>query len=302
MSEDSNTPIVANTGPVLCFGEIVWDALPSGIYLGGAPLNVAFHLQQLGTAALPVSAVGNDFLGDEVIRRLALKKVSTKWIQRRREPTGSVVAHIGAAGDARYDILENRAWDHIEASAALMAIAGGATALVYGSLAARSDSSRHTLQQLLAAAPLKLCDVNLRAPHDAPEAVLPLARQADWLKLNREELARLAPSGLLRADTADSAADLPAAQLATFADWVGVANIIVTCGGDGAIVWSGGQRYAQAAPRIKVSDTVGAGDAFTARFLHGVLRQEATQQCLKAAVELGAWVASQPGAQPDHSG
>jgi len=279
--------------PVLCFGEIVWDALPAGIFLGGAPLNVAYHLNRLGRPALPVSRVGKDFLGEETLRRLEAKEVSTKLIQRDADlPTGAVVVELDPSGDARYTICEPAAWDAIGMTDGLSRMAGDAVAVVYGSLALRKeDANPATLSALLEAAPVRLCDVNLRAPHDDRERVLDWAGKATHIKLNEEELERLSPvpvaEGLERA-------------LEALAETTGVGHLILTRGGDGAHVWKEGRVLSAAVPEVEVADTVGAGDAFTAAYLDAFLRGESAEACLDRAVKLGAFVAGRSGAQPDY--
>lgn len=279
--------------PVLCFGEIVWDALPAGIFLGGAPLNVAYHLNRLGRPALPVSRVGDDFLGKETLRRLKAKEVSTKLIQTDANlPTGAVVVELNPAGDARYTICEPAAWDAIGMTDALSLAGREAAAVVYGSLALRKeDANPATLAALLGAAPVRLCDVNLRAPFDDRERVLAWAGKATHIKLNEEELERLSPvsiaEGLERA-------------LEALAETTGVGHLILTRGGEGAHVWKEGRFLSAAVPEVEVADTVGAGDAFTAAYLDAFLKGEAEEACLERAVKLGAFVAGRNGAQPDY--
>ncbi|MFO7725381.1 MAG: PfkB family carbohydrate kinase [Oceanipulchritudo sp.] len=278
--------------PVLCFGEIVWDALPAGIFLGGAPLNVAYHLNCLGRPGLPVSRVGDDFLGEETLRRLHGKGVSDELIQTDDDlPTGAVVVDLDPAGDARYDIREPAAWDAIEATEKLLHAGGKAAALVYGSLALRKDVNRVALSALLEAAPVRLCDVNLRAPFDDRERVLEWAAKATHVKLNGEELDRLSPvstgEGLEKA-------------LAALAETTGVGHFILTRGGEGAHVWKEGRFLSAPVPEVEVADTVGAGDAFTAAYLDAFLKGEEASDCLERAVELGAYVAGRNGAQPDY--
>ena len=278
---------------ILCFGEIVWDALPAGIFLGGAPLNVAYHLNRLGRPALPVSRVGDDFLGKETLRRLEAKKVSTGLIQTDPSlPTGAVVVELNPSGDARYTICEPAAWDAIGMTDTLSRAGGDAVAVVYGSLALRKDEANPaTLSTLLETAPVRLCDVNLRAPFDDRDRVLEWAGKATQIKLNEEELDRLSPvpiaEGMERA-------------LEALAETTGVGHLILTRGGDGAHVWNEGHFLSAAVPEVAVEDTVGAGDAFTAAYLDAFLKGEGTENCLQRAVKLGAFVAGRNGAQPDY--
>jgi fructokinase len=284
---------MSDSHTILCFGEIVWDALPEGIFLGGAPLNVAYHLNRHKQRALPVSAIGVDFLGDETVRRLEAREIPADLVNRDgQRPTGAVVVALNASGDARYTILENAAWDAIPLSTRLREEAARSTALVYGSLALREAPNRETLSFLVEKVPLRLCDVNLRAPYDRPDSVLPWARKATHIKLNDEELEVLSPvppqEGL-------------EVSLKALAELTGVDHLILTRGGEGAAVLAEGAYFEAAVPEVEVADTVGAGDAFTAAYLNALIQGKAVADCLQAAVKLGAYVAGRNGAQPDYA-
>lgn len=275
---------------ILCFGEIVWDALPEGIFLGGAPLNVAYHLNKLGHPAFPVSRIGRDFLGEETRRRLEAAGVPVDLLQvDEAHHTGAVLIKLDEKGDATYEILGDAAWDFLQPEPALLDQAGSAAALVYGTLSTRSELNVRLLDMLLDRVPVKVCDVNLRKPHDDPANARRWARRADILKLNDEELAVLAPDGF--------SGDLQEAATA-LADDLGVGLLVVTCGGRGAAVLHDGEYAFRAAPKVEVEDTVGAGDAFTAGFLSERLRGGSPVASLGRALELGAFVAGRRGAQP----
>lgn len=279
--------------PVLCFGEIVWDALPSGLFLGGAPLNVAFHLSQLNIPALPVSRIGHDFLGSEVQRRLKMSGLRADLVQYDQNlPTGVVLVELNEAGNADYDILQPAAWDSIAADPRLLEVAESAGALVYGSLATRSPQNCEVLEELIRRVPVRLCDVNLRKPFDQPANALHWASKATIVKLNEDELKVLSPA----ANTDSIEAFARALQ-----EQISVETLVVTCGGDGAHVLHRGKWASGEAVSVKVADTVGAGDAFTAAFLANRIKGKSVEVALQAALKLGAYVASQPGAQPLHS-
>ena len=281
-----------NKGAILCFGEIVWDAMPAGIFLGGAPLNVAYHLSRLGHEAFPVSRIGRDFLGEETLRRLKGAGVSTVLIQEDPEHhTGAVVISLDEAGDATYDIREPAAWDFIAPEGDLVDRAGNAAALVYGTLSTRSPGNARLLEQLLEAVPVSSCDVNLRKPYDDVENALLWAARANLVKLNEEELARLSP---------DDGGGI-GKQAQALAEKTGVETIVVTCGGDGALVWHEGNCTEKPAPEVNVADTVGAGDAFTAGFLSHFLKGDGMETALEKALLLGGFVAGKRGAQPDYT-
>lgn len=277
---------------VFCFGEIVWDALPSGIFLGGAPLNVAFHLRQLGRPAFPVSRIGNDFLGSETLRRLKMAGLPHTFVQRDpQHETGTVIVDLDANGDASYEIRKPAAWDFMEPTSALMTAIPSAGALVYGTLALRSKQNAALLDQLMEKVPVRLCDVNLRRPFDDPATALKWAAKATLVKLNDDELLKLCPE-----DSNPSIED-KARQLAEQLD---TPCLIVTRGAKGAFVVERNDLYTAPVPAVEVADTVGAGDAFTAAFLHAYLNDAGAQAALEAALKLGAFVASQHGAQPKH--
>jgi fructokinase len=286
---------MSKDGSILCFGEIVWDALPRGVFLGGAPLNVAYHLNRLGRRALQVSRVGADFLGAETLRRLRAAGVATDLIQIDDDAaTGAVVVSLDRAGDASYEILHPVAWDRIAGTPELESAAASAEALVYGTLATRSESNAALLSRLLDAVPFRLCDVNLRRPHDDPANALKWAARASVIKLNEEELEQLAPEAGDKARLGERAAALSART--------GVGTIVVTRGGKGAAVLHDGAFTSRPSPKVEVADTVGAGDAFTAAFLDGLLKDGDPVGALDAALRLGAFVASRHGAQPEHEG
>jgi len=284
---------------ILCFGEVLWDCLPTGRLPGGAPLNVAYHLSRLGADPRMISAVGADALGDEILSYLTARGLDTTFIHRqRRLPTGVVTVALNASGQPSYTIEEPVAWDDIAGAGEWRAAVLGAEAIVFGSLAARTAANRGALDELLATPKLlRVMDVNLRAPFDERELVLALATRADWLKLNEHELAVL--SG--RAPIAGSWAESLRPAIEVLAAATGCRRICVTGGERGAVAWSDGALVHAAAPEIIVQDTIGAGDAFTAAFVLGLLKAPGdTHAVLEHACALGALVASLPGGQPDY--
>lgn len=277
---------------VACFGEVLWDILPRGLFLGGAPLNVAYHLTRLGVRALPISAVGRDFLGDEALARIAAWPADTSLVTRlRRRPTGVVRATLDARGVASYEIAQRVAWDRIEVPRALQRVPAPG-ALVYGSLALRGTSNRVVLMDLARTWPeaLRVLDLNLRRPFDRGEGVTFALSYAHFVKLNDEELAR--QTSLPVRTTAEmeiAARNFAAKQRAN--------RICVTAGSRGAgLLWS--DRWSWEKGRIvAVRDTVGAGDAFLAGFLAAhFARGEPPEAALASACRLGEFVASRDGA------
>ncbi|MGJ3241411.1 MAG: carbohydrate kinase family protein [Opitutales bacterium] len=291
-----------NRSHVLCFGEVLWDCLPTGLFLGGAPLNVAYHLTRLGNRATMVSAVGRDFLGDQTRERMDRLGLSTEALTvHDLLHTGVVTISLDEHGDATYAIREPVAWDRIPLSDAVRDAAPQAAGVVYGSLASRHDANRDTLLDLLKiAGGLKVYDVNLRAPYDDPERVLALSGPADVLKVNGDELFQLA-NGDSPAKPSD--ANLEGAAR-TLANRVGVATVCITLGADGAALLHQDRFHRVPGQPVRVVDTVGAGDAFSAALTHGLIETgghpDDPEALLARAVQLGSFVAGKPGAQPDY--
>jgi fructokinase len=286
---------------IFCFGEILWDCLPHGRFLGGAPFNVAYHAARLGAEAVMVSAVGEDALGAETLARIAARGLATAFITRDPEwPTGTVNVRLDARGNASYCFTDPAAWDRIPVTDEVMAAARGGAVIVFGSLALRHEFNRAALGRLLdLRGPLKVFDVNLRPPYDDVPLVLELARRADALKLNDAELARL--TGASPAATGEEPG--VRAAIEQLAGLTGCGDICVTRGERGALWWRRRVVHAAAAPPVRVRDTIGAGDAFTAALALGLARGEANTdpaRCLRHCCALGAFVASQDGAQPDY--
>jgi fructokinase len=282
---------------VVCYGEILWDFLPRGAFPGGAPFNVCYHLHWLGLRAHLASAVGQDLLGDDLIRRLKGWGLETDGITRYVGlPTGHVRAILDATGNASYEIATSVAWDQILPGEDTVRAALGARALVFGSLAQRASVNRASLKRLLAVLPagaLRVFDVNLRAPHDDLALVRELARQATLLKLNAAEAARLAGG-----ETAPGREETHARALA---EQSGCPLVCVTAGGNGGGILAEGAWHWVAARPVAVRDTVGAGDAFMAGLLAGLLlHRESPAAALARACRLGEYVATQDGATPSY--
>lgn len=285
------------------FGEILWDCLPSGRHAGGAPFNVCAHLAQLHCSAALITSIGQDALGDEILRVAADKGVDTGFVTRARVglATGTVLVSVDAQGNATYDIVQPVAWDEIRVTEESLAAVAQARAFVFGSLAGRSPYNLEQLDKLLAVpGPVKFFDVNLRPPFADPVLVLDLARRADVLKLNDDEVGRLAAwlqAGALSAATPRDAESLREA-CARLAEATAARRICVTRGANGAALWDGGHLTCVPAPHVKVRDTVGAGDAFMAGLMRGLTSGAEVEHVLQGACRLGAFVASRDGATP----
>lgn len=277
---------------VLAFGEALWDLLPSGPALGGAPANFAYRLSAFGDRTLLVTRLGRDELGRraaERLRELELDLSLVQWDDRR--PTGTVPVTIDARGIPEFTITPDVAYDAIEPEPKLLAAAAGADAVYFGTLAQRSSVSRETLWRILAAAPraVKFLDLNLRKDCFTPETVAASLAAANVLKLNEGEAEFLART--FRLPLADPAATAEA----ILARWP-LDCCVVTLGEQGAIAVCRRGRAEVPGWKVRVADTVGSGDAFSAGFLGAYLREMPLEECLFRGNVLGALVAAQAGA------
>ena len=278
---------------VLCFGEMLWDALPRGLFPGGAPMNVAYHLARLAAAPIEVTAVGRDQLGDELVPRVKLWNVETIGVGvSANKPTGLSRVTL-EHGSPTFEIVEDVAWDWIEVSAAVLERAPRAAAVVFGSLAQRSEHNRGQLDGLLDRCPaaLRVVDMNLRPPYDSLEHAWSLARRADLIKLNDHELSRLLGEPVAPAGMQDA--------VGRFAARAGAGKVCLTSGAAGAGLLLDGQWCWEPARPVPVRDTVGAGDSFLAALLCGLLQGgKPPAEVLRRASRLAELVVSQDGATP----
>ncbi|MBP9145173.1 MAG: carbohydrate kinase [Thermoanaerobaculia bacterium] len=278
---------------VLCFGEILWDSLPHGLFPGGAPLNVAYHLRKFGLRPVLVTAVGRDRLGEEMLRRLEAWNIDATGVALDPDwPTGlsRVTLNGGSPG---FEIARDAAWDRIQLSPEVREVASGCAAVVFGSLAQRTEHNRLQLAALLALCPtaLRVFDVNLRPPFEDAQIVWNLARRADLVKLSDQELASLLGESLTPADFA--------AATRRFALRADVRQVCLTAGALGAGLYLDGRWIWRSSRPAPVRDSVGAGDAFLAAFLFGRLREaEPPERTLRRACRLARFIVTQDGATP----
>lgn len=282
---DTTTPCI------VCFGEMLYDYLPDGRFPGGAPMNVALHLHQQGVATRFISSVGQDEDGSSLLQYLSDRGLPTDLIQIDEVyPTGKVLADVTQSDDVKYDILHPVAWDYIGMDEVLAEAVESTDLFLYGSLAARDDASRTTLEEMLRLAPRTAFDINLRAPHYTQEGITPLLQQANILKMNEEEFALLTQWYLNTSPTEEAVHQL--------ADRFALETVCITQGADGAMLFHEGQLWQQAGFAVEVADTIGSGDAFLATLLSKLLRGDPPEECLRYGCAVGAYVASQPGATP----
>ncbi len=277
--------------PVVCFGEILWDLLPDKELPGGAPMNVAFHLNKLGIQPTLFTRVGEDERGKTLIRLLQEQQLDTKFVQVDKQvPTGIVHAVSNERGEMSYDIVFPSAWDFTELDASNGATVEASRYFIFGSLIARNKQSRDTLFSLLELAPTKVLDINLRPPNFEKALINDLLQKASIVKMNIHELNLIA--GWLSSFT--STQD----QMQVVQEHFQIAVLIVTKGDEGAIVNYQGKWYEHPGYKVTVADTIGSGDAFLAGFLQQIEQGNSPEEALAFACGLGALVASKSGGWP----
>lgn len=280
---------------VVGMGEALWDVLPEGKKLGGAPANFAYHVSQFGLDSRVVSAVGDDKLGTEILDNFREKGLNC-MIETVPYPTGTVQVSLDDAGVPCYDIKEGVAWDNIPYTASLDDLARQTRAVCFGSLAQRSVVSRETINRFLDVMPdgegqLKIFDINLRQNFYTKEVLCRSMRKCNILKINDEELVTISRLfGYPGIDLQDKC-------------WILLGKydlkmLILTCGVNGSYVFTPGHVSFQETPRVKVADTVGAGDSFTAAFVSALLKGAPVEVAHKLAVCTSAYVCTQNGAMP----
>lgn len=275
----------------VCFGEVLWDKLPTGERPGGAPMNVAYHLQKGGLQTAMISRVGKDERGDGLLSILQQNGLTTEFIQKDAEhQTGIVNATLHESNEVTYEIVHPVAWDFITLEDGLLDLVSSAQFFIYGSLAARDTTTSETLWQLVEVANTRVVDINLRPPHYTQERVEQLLHSADIAKLNEHELPLIASwYGELERDDE---------QVKALQERFSVPTIIITKGGDGAMVCQEGTIYRHRGYRVTVADTIGSGDAFLAGFLAQTKAGKPIDDRLQFANALGAFIASKEGACP----
>ena len=284
-----------NKRMIVGLGEALWDVLPEGKKLGGAPANFAYHAGQfLGSDnTVAVSALGEDRLAEETID--SLREHGLNYLMPRVPyPTGTVQVTLDEQGIPTYDIKENVAWDNIPFSDEIQRVAANCRAVCFGSLAQRNVVSRETIQKFLDATPadcMKIFDINLRQNFYTPEVIQESMRRCNVLKINDEELVLIGRMfGYPGLDMQNKC-------------WLilGKYNLdmlVLTCGTNGSYVFTPGQMSFQETPKVEVADTVGAGDSFTGSFCAAILSGKPVAEAHRLAVQVSAFVCTQNGAMP----
>ena len=278
---------------IVGLGEALWDVLPEGKKLGGAPANFAYHAAQFGLDTIAISALGEDKLADETIE--ALKEHNLNYLMPQVPyPTGTVQVTLTGDGTPTYDIKENVAWDNIPFTDEMAEIAKNARAVCFGSLAQRNVVSRENIHKFLDATPadcVKIFDINLRQQFYTKEVIKESLQRCNILKINDEELVLIGRMfGYPGLDIENKC-------------WLilGKYNLdmlVLTCGTNGSYVFTPGQMSFQETPKVEVADTVGAGDSFTGSFCASILNGKPVPEAHKTAVQVSAFVCTQNGAMP----
>jgi fructokinase len=276
---------------IICFGEVLWDLLPSGNIPGGAPMNVAVHLNNFGVSSQIISRVGNGNLGAGLVDFLNDVGVNTSLVQiDENKQTSLVKIFLKENNDVSYDILRNVAWDYIEYNKDLEKAVKEANCLAFGSLAVRNARTRNTLLELLPHAKMRVFDVNLRPPFYSKDIIESLLVHTDILKINHEELEEI---GGWYVDSTNEKVLVEALKKR-----FDLKMVCLTRGKDGAILFTENETIETGGYSVKVKDTVGSGDAFLAGFLMKMTDGKSLKEALQFACGAGSLVATHSGAVP----
>lgn len=289
---------------VVGLGEALFDCLPEGRKLGGAPANFAYHVSQFGLKGCAISAIGDDELGEEIVETFERVNL-THILPKVEQPTGTVKVTLDEKGVPQYEICLGVAWDNIPLTDEMLEVAKNAQAICFGALAQRSEVSRKTIQAFLDAAPkeaMRVFDINLRQNWFTAEVIAESLSRANVLKINDEELDVVATMllgvstvpGTLIAENADKTREVCRDLIAKY----DLDMLILTCGAIGSYVFTATEESYVATPKVQVADTVGAGDSFTATFVAQTLLGKSIREAHERAVAVSAFVCTQNGAMP----
>jgi fructokinase len=279
--------------PAVCFGEVLWDMLPEGPQPGGAPLNVAYHLNKMGVLTSIVSKIGNDENGEKLTGLMDVWGINKQFLQvDDTHPTSVVLAKMNG-NEASYEIVFPVAWDFIDKDSNIQSVISPATYFIYGSLASRNQTSRNTLFKLLETDAIKVFDINLRPPFIGQDLLKILLGKADIVKLNEAELemVQVIFNGPLSNE---------ASQVKFIQDRFNVSGVIITKGEFGASYYTPEKGYHLWGNEVKVKDTVGSGDSFLAAFIANHYLKIQPETILKNAIAMGAFIATKKGGCPDY--
>ncbi|MBR2856465.1 MAG: carbohydrate kinase [Bacteroidales bacterium] len=278
---------------IVGFGEALWDVFPEGRKIGGAPANFAYHVAQWGLDSCAVSAIGNDELGDDIVRKFDENGLNYR-LERVDFPTGTVQVTLDENKVPSYNIMEGVAWDNIPMTPELEALARDCRAVCFGSLAQRSAVSRATINAFIDMMPedsLKIFDINLRQHYYTEEIICDSMKKADILKINDEEI-------LVVAHLLDVTEKSEREICKVLLDKFDLRMVILTCGDRGSYVLTRDESSWVDTPKVSVVSTVGAGDSFTGTFIASILLGKTLRQAHEAAVKVSAYVCTCQGAMP----
>lgn len=280
---------------VVGIGEALWDVLPEGKKIGGAPANFAYHVSQFGLESRVVSAVGDDALGEEILTNFREKNLQC-MVPKVAFPTGTVQVTVDAAGVPCYDIMQGVAWDNIPFTEELAKLAGQTCAVCFGSLAQRSAVSHNTIQSFLDAMSdgdgiYRIFDINLRQDFYNREILCESLEKCNVLKINDEELS------IVGRMFGYAGQDMRETCMKLLEDY-GLKMLILTCGVAGSHVFTRDSVSFRETPKVSVADTVGAGDSFTGAFIAALLKGKTVEDAHGLAVDVSAYVCTQSGAMP----
>ena len=276
---------------IVCFGEVLWDVFPTHKTIGGAPLNVALRLKSFQNDISLISCLGDDTSGKEL--KLELEKFSISYyLQTDKEyKTSTVAISLDKNGSASYLINQPCAWDNIKVTSKLISLVKSSEAFVFGSLVARSNTSRNTLITLLEISKFSVFDVNLRSPHYQISSIQILMNAANFIKFNDDELKEISSSlGYLSASIEQT--------ILFIANKTNTTSIVVTLGSKGAILFLKERFFYCKGYQVEVVDTVGSGDSFLATLIDALLKREDPQLAIDKSCAVGALVAKSSGANP----
>jgi fructokinase len=280
--------------PAICFGEILWDVLPDGPQPGGAPLNVAYHLNKMGVPTSLVSKIGNDEDGKKLTQLLDNWGIKKHLLQIDEEyPTSQVIAKMNNGNEVSYEILYPVAWDFINYSATIKKQLQPSTYFIYGSLASRNETTRKTLFEILESDVIKVLDINMRPPYIGKDLLGDLLEKANIVKFNQAELEMVQ---LLFGSSSYN----EAAQVRFIQDRFNIPEVIITKGEFGASYYIDDKAFHVWGSEVKVVDTIGSGDSFLAAFLAGHYLHEEPPVILKNAIAMGGFIATRKGGCPDY--
>ena len=277
---------------IVCFGEVLWDVFPTHKTIGGAPLNVALRLKSFQNDVSLISCLGDDASGNDLQLELQKHRISSYYIQKDKEyETSSVIISLDKNGSASYLIHHPCAWDNIKVTSKLISLVKSSEAFIFGSLVARSNTSRNTLTKLLAFSKFSVFDVNLRSPHYHMSSIQILMNAANFIKFNDDEISEISTSLGIQGASIEQ-------TIVFIANNTNTSSICVTLGGEGAILFYENRFFYSQGYQVEVADTVGSGDSFLATLIDALLKDEDPQLAIDKACAVGALVAKNKGANP----